>query len=121
MISHRTRKRKGTIFSNSFKQKNINAYGTMNYSKNRLHDHPYETRSKRNLREIEMTDLIKSLIPSKRLSESSVIYLGSFHKSPQLITLEDSKDSFPEKVIQRNVNQYQNEKSFKVIHIFYLL
>jgi len=60
-----------------------------------------------------MTDLIKSLIPSK-LSESSVIYLGSFHKSPQLITLEDDNDSFPEKVIQRNMDQ--NEKSFKVTH-----
>ncbi len=81
-----------------------------------MHDHPYETRSKRNLREIKMTDLIKSLIPSRLLSESSVIYLGSFHKSPQLITLEDDNDSFPEKVIQRNMDQYQNEKSFKVTH-----
>lgn len=87
----------------------------------RLYDHPYETRSKRNLREIEMTDLIKSLIPSRRSSDSSVIYLGSFHKSPQLVTLEDSNDSFPEKVIQRNMDQYQNEKSFKVTHIFYSL
>ncbi|KYM96354.1 hypothetical protein ALC62_13005 [Cyphomyrmex costatus] len=121
MISRRTRKRKGTIYSNSFKQKNINAYGTINYPKTRLYEHPYETRSKRNLREIEMIDLIKSLIPSRRSSDSSVIYLGSFRKNPQLITLEDSNDSFLEKIVERNMDRCQNEKSFKVTHIFYSL
>lgn len=67
----------------------------------RIHEHPYETRSK-SLRETETTtDLIESFIPLRRSSsDESVIYLGSFHKSPQLVTLEDSNESFSEKLIQ---------------------
>jgi len=84
----------------------------------RLHEHPYETRSK-SLREIETTtNLIKSLIPSRRSSASSVTYLGSFHKIPQLVTLEDSNDNFPEKVVQpKPCINANNEKLFKVTYI----
>lgn len=66
----------------------------------RLPEHPYGTRSKSLREKIEaMTDPIESLTPSRRSSDDGVIYLGSFHKIPQLITLEDSNESFPEKIV----------------------
>ncbi|KAL0119767.1 hypothetical protein PUN28_007895 [Cardiocondyla obscurior] len=99
MVPRRPRKRKGTSHSGSFRQRNKRK--TTNYSENRLHKHPYKTRSK-SFRETETTtDPIESFIPSRRSSDSSVIYLGSFRKSPQLVTLEDSNESFPEKIIQQ--------------------
>ncbi|XP_025992390.1 uncharacterized protein LOC113004156 [Solenopsis invicta] len=101
MVSRRSRKRKSTIFTDRSKQENFHEHRTINYSKNRLHEHPYETRSKSWKSKIETTDLIKSLIPSRRSSRDSIIYLGSFHKSPQLITLEeDSNGNFFEKFVQ---------------------
>ncbi|XP_028049571.1 uncharacterized protein LOC114255341 [Monomorium pharaonis] len=98
MVSRRTKKRKCTIFPNDSKQKNFHEHGTINYSESQLHEHPYETRSKSSKSKIETTTL-KSLVPSRRPSNDSVIYLGSFHKSPQLVTLEDSNESSSEKVV----------------------
>ncbi|XP_025072936.1 uncharacterized protein LOC112552240 [Pogonomyrmex barbatus] len=101
MVSRRVRKRKCKISSNGLRQGNSHKHKFVNYSHDRLHEHPYQTRSK-SLREIKI-DLIESLIPSRRPSDSSVVYLGLFHKNPQIITLEDSSESFPEKVIQPEV------------------
>jgi hypothetical protein len=64
-----------------------------------MHQHPYGTRSKR-LRETKMIDLIE--FSSRSSSDSSVEYLGSFHKSPLLVTLEDSEDSSGDKVVPPN-------------------
>lgn len=66
----------------------------------RPYEHPYRTRSK-TLREVKSTaDLMESYVLSRHSSNCSVVYLGSFHKSPQLITLEDSNEGFPEGVVQ---------------------
>jgi len=51
-----------------------------------MHQHPYGTRSK-SLRDTKMIEPIESS------SDNSVEYLGSFHKSPLLVTLEDNDES----------------------------
>lgn len=89
----------------------------------RTHEHPYETRSKSFRKVKTSTDLIESFILSSQASDNSIIYLGSFRKSPQLITLEDSDESSSEKIVQPkkwiNVSS-RTATSFKVTHIYLL-
>lgn len=55
----------------------------------RLQDHFYATRSKSEQRIVTEADLNQSLVVTKQPSDSSVIYLGTFRKIPELINLED--------------------------------
>ncbi|KAK2584446.1 hypothetical protein KPH14_006826 [Odynerus spinipes] len=60
-------------------------------------EHSYATRSK-TLREVSSTsDKFDSL--SSQSSDSSIIFLGSFRKIPQLIILDDSNDEQDDKDI----------------------
>ena len=57
-----------------------------------MHDHFYATRSKSEQRIVTEADSDQSLVVSKQSSDSSVIYLGTFRKIPELINLEDASD-----------------------------
>ncbi|KAL2736926.1 putative crossover junction endonuclease mus81 [Vespula squamosa] len=76
----------------------------------RFHKHPYATRSK-SLREMSSTNnKFENL--SNRSSDSSIIFLGSFHKIPQLITLDDN-DGEDDKVTEHLDTKKQD------VNIFY--
>ncbi|XP_025163847.1 uncharacterized protein LOC112590708 [Harpegnathos saltator] len=105
MVSHRGRRKRRLKRRRRSHKRARNSRARNRVARNpcsRLHEHPYRTRSK-TLREVERTtDRTESHVPSRRsTSDSSVVYLGSFRKSPQLITLEDESCSeISERVVQ---------------------
>ncbi|CAD1468085.1 unnamed protein product, partial [Heterotrigona itama] len=68
----------------------------------RLHDHFYATRSESEQRIVTQADSNQSLVVSKQSSDSSVIYLGTFRKIPELINLEDTNDDCRTEVARRD-------------------
>ncbi|XP_043527090.1 uncharacterized protein LOC122537727 [Frieseomelitta varia] len=84
------RRRKIRKWLNVLRTNNRNLHPSLN--NHRLHDHFYATRSKSEQRIVTKADSNQSLVVSKQSSDSSVIYLGTFRKIPELINLEDAND-----------------------------
>ncbi|XP_026668547.1 uncharacterized protein LOC113464198 [Ceratina calcarata] len=78
-----------------------------------LSDHFYETRSKSLQIIDERTTSSQSVALTKQSSDSSVIYLGSFRKIPELINLEDSDDHCEEQLIKLSEEQ---SSEFEELH-----
>lgn len=81
----------------------------------RLYNHFYATRSRSEQRIVTEVDSNQSLVVSKS-SDSSVIYLGTFRKTPELINLEDTNDDCRAEVARRD--EIQSPK-FEVTILFF--